>query len=141
MSTFVVGLLGMAWNLATFLVVPVLVTRDVGPIDALKESAATLKKTWGEQVAGAGGIGLAFGVLGFILVLLAIPVFILAVSTGQGLVIGATVICVVLAFILLSLLSSALSGIYSAALYRFATTGEAAFFDRERLRGAFVPKS
>src|SRR5690606_27675167 len=30
--------LGLAWTLATFLAVPVLVSRDVGPIDALKQS-------------------------------------------------------------------------------------------------------
>lgn len=37
--------LGAAWTLATFLVVPVLVSRNVGPIDALKQSVSLLKKT------------------------------------------------------------------------------------------------
>ena len=46
----IVGLLGVGWTVATYLVVPVLVTRDVGPIDAVKESAGWLKKTWGENV-------------------------------------------------------------------------------------------
>jgi len=36
----VVRLVGVAWTLATFLVVPVLVVRDVGPVEAVKESAA-----------------------------------------------------------------------------------------------------
>jgi hypothetical protein len=31
----VVGLVGVAWTLATFLTVPVLVARDIGPIDAV----------------------------------------------------------------------------------------------------------
>ena len=44
--------LGMAWTLATFLVVPVLVNREIGPVDALKESVALLKKTWGENAIG-----------------------------------------------------------------------------------------
>ena len=34
-----------------------------------------------------------------------------------------------------------LSGIYSAALYRYAATGEAAGFDGAILRDAFRPKS
>ena len=52
-----IGLLGMAWTVGTFLVVPILVTRDVGPIDAVKESMTLLKRTWGENVAGNVGIG------------------------------------------------------------------------------------
>ena len=40
---------GIAWNLATFLVIPVLVTQNIGPIDAVKRSASLLRETWGEQ--------------------------------------------------------------------------------------------
>jgi hypothetical protein len=32
----IVGLLGVGWSIATYLVVPVLVARDVGPIEAVK---------------------------------------------------------------------------------------------------------
>ncbi len=141
LGKFVIGLIGMAWNLATFLVVPILVTRKVGPIDALKESASILKKTWGEQIAGNAAIGLTFGVLFFALTLIAIPVFILAIPTGQPVLIAAAVGFFALAYILLALLNASLSGIYSAALYRFATTGDSGQFDSQLLRNAFVPKS
>ena len=57
--------LGAAWTLATFLVVPVLVSRDIGPIDALKESVALLRRTWGENAIGNVGIGAAFGLITF----------------------------------------------------------------------------
>ncbi len=137
---FIIGLFGMAWNLATFLVVPVLVTHDVSPLQAIKESARVLKKTWGEQVAGAVGLGAAFVLAYLALGLLAIPAIILAFSTGQGAVIAAVIVCAVLAFMLLALVNATLSGIYSAALYRFATTGEAGAFDGQVLREAFVPK-
>ena len=53
----IIGLIGMAWNLATFLVVPVLVTEDVSPVDAVKRSMTLLKKTWGEQVIGGFSLG------------------------------------------------------------------------------------
>ena len=56
----IVGLLGIGWTVATYLVVPVLAARDVGPIDAVKESAALLKKTWGENVIGQVGLSAAF---------------------------------------------------------------------------------
>ena len=63
------GALGVAWTLASFLVVPVLVARDIGPIDAVKESALLLKKTWGENLIGQGGVGLVFGFIFFALVI------------------------------------------------------------------------
>ena len=44
------GLLGMAWSIVTYLVVPVLVVEKAGPIEAVKRSTALLKKTWGEAL-------------------------------------------------------------------------------------------
>jgi len=72
LGRIVVGLVGMAWTLATFLVVPVLVARDVGPLDAVKESVELLKRTWGENLAGNVGINLAFGLLTTAVVILGI---------------------------------------------------------------------
>src|SRR4051812_45140702 len=59
----VVGLIGIGWSLATFLVVPVLVARDVGPTEAIRDSASLLKKAWGENIIGQGGLGLAFALV------------------------------------------------------------------------------
>ncbi|MEM7585595.1 MAG: DUF6159 family protein [Acidobacteriota bacterium] len=138
---FVIGLIGMAWNLATFLVVPILVTRNVSPFEAIKESTSVLKKTWGEQIVGNVGIGFVFFIGYLLLGLLAIPAMILAVGSGQPVVIGSTVGAFVIAFLLMALINATLSGIYTAALYRFATTGEAGGFNSSTLRGAFRPKA
>ncbi|HRF98076.1 MAG TPA: DUF6159 family protein, partial [Aggregatilineales bacterium] len=51
------GALNMAWNLITFLVVPVLVVENVGPIEAIKRSGSYLKKTWGENLVATTGMG------------------------------------------------------------------------------------
>ena len=64
----VAGLLGMAWTIVSFLVVPILVVENKGPIAALKDSTALLKKTWGEQLVS----NFSFGMIFF---LLAIPAF------------------------------------------------------------------
>lgn len=140
LGKLVVGLVGMAWSLATFLVVPVLVTRDVGPIEAVKESATILKRTWGEQIAGNVGIGFVFGLLFLGLTIVAVPTVILAFTTGQTALIAAAIVFFVLAYVLLALVNATLSGIYSAALYRFATEGDAGRFDDALLRRAFVAK-
>ena len=122
--------LGVAWTLGTFLVVPVLVSRDVGPIDALKESVSLFKRTWGESAIGTVGIGAAFWVVTVGTVLVGVLLTILAAQAWLGLAIlvgGLFLIAVVL----LAVFQSALSGVYSAALYQFATTNEAppAFHD------------
>ena len=64
------AIIGFAWSVATFLVVPVLVVEKVGPLDAIKRSASLLRKTWGEQLVGNFGIGLVFGLLVLLVVLL-----------------------------------------------------------------------
>ena len=135
-----VGFIGMAWNLVTFLVVPVLVTQEVGPGDAIKESAALFKKTWGEQVVGNFGLGLAFALMFGSLTLFFVLLMVVA-GTVVPVAILPMVVLFVAGVLFLSLVASAMSGIYSAALYRFATTGETwGDFDEDMLGSAFKPK-
>jgi hypothetical protein len=138
---FVVGLIGLAWTVASFLVVPVLVSQDIGPIDAVKRSAELLKKTWGENLIGTGGIGLVFGLAIFLLALIGGGLIIMAVSSGVVSIMVTTIVAVVLALLLLILIQAALQGVYAAALYRYATEGDAGQgFDRDMVAGAFRVK-
>jgi len=140
LGRLVVGFIGMAWNLATYLVVPVLVTRDVGPADAIKESAALFKKTWGEQVVGNFGLGLAFMLMFGSLILFGALFVAIAGSIAPVLLIPVIVVFGA-GFLLLMTAASAMNGIYASALYRFATTGEAwGEFDGALLGSAFKPK-
>jgi hypothetical protein len=132
--------LGMAWTLATFLVVPVLVNREIGPVDALKESVALLKKTWGENAIGNVGIGAAFGLITALVVLVGILATVLAWQVSMGLGIAVAVVFVIGALVL-GVTQSALSGIYSAALYRYAVSRESpAEFRGMALESAFARK-
>lgn len=129
---------GLAWNLATFLVVPILVVEGVGPVEAVRRSAGLLKKTWGEQVVGNLGIGLIFGLLIFLIILLGIGGVVLGVRLESAPVGIASVVIAIVAVLLLSLISSALSGIYAAAVYNYAVTGEpGTYFDRGLVEDAF----
>ena len=139
---FVIGLIGLAWTIASFLVVPVLVSQDIGPIDAVKRSAELLKKTWGQNLIGTGGIGLVFGLGIFALAILGGVLIALAVSTGIVSIIVTTIVAFVLALLLLVLIQAALQGVYAAALYRYATEGEAGeSFDNAMVAGAFKVKA
>ena len=117
------GALGAAWTMATFLVVPVLVAEDVGPIDAVKRSVAMFKRTWGESAAGMVGIGLATGVAMVAVGLLGFGLaYVLGLlSSAFAVLLGAITVLVLLA---LAVYQSALGSVYSAALYRYAVDGE-----------------
>ncbi len=136
----VIGLIGLAWTLATYLTVPVLVAQDVSAVDAVKESANLFKKTWGEQVVANVGIGFATFIIFILMALVAVPLIMVGASISPVIAIGVGV-SFVGGYLFLILVSSALSGIYSMALYRYATTGDAGeHFDAAMMERAFRPR-
>lgn len=138
---FIVGLIGLAWTVATFLVVPVLAGEGIGPVDAVKRSVELLRRTWGENLIGNAGLSVVFGLIGFLLALVSVALVVGAFAT-QSMVAGVTAVAiVVLAFIVLALVQSSLQGVYAAALYRYAEEGEAgAGFPPALLEQAFRSK-
>jgi hypothetical protein len=129
----VAGLLGAAWSLATFFVVPVLVLEDRSIGDSFTRSVDVFKKTWGETVVGGVSLGAAavcsWVTLVAVVGLLAYVVGIAAVAVGFAGAIG------------LMIFFSALQGVYVASLYRYATEGTAGpGFDTDLFQQAFVPK-
>ena len=130
---------GLAWNLATYLVVPVLVVEGVGPIEAVKRSASYLKKTWGEQMVGNLGMGAVFGLMSFAVIALGLGGAIGGLVLGSPMLIGVAIGVAVIALVAIALVSSALGGIYAAAVYRYAAEGDAGnFFPKELVQGAFA---
>jgi hypothetical protein len=134
LGKIVADLLGTAWGIMTYFVVPVLVVEKTGPFKAIKRSCSVLRKTWGESFAADFGIG-------FILFLLLLVCFIPAIVGGllgwPAVLIG-TVISLVLVF-LLCLVSSAVHVIIVAALYQYAAMKQtpSEYFKEGTLRNAF----
>lgn len=134
------GVLGFAWSVVTFLVVPVLVVERVGPIEAVKRSGGLLRKTWGEQIIGNVGIGLVFGILMMLVLVLggALLFVLFQASIGLG-VVGLVALLLVVG--VLALVGSALSGIFTASVYRYATKGDAGpMFNNQVVAAAFRQK-
>lgn len=130
----ITGVIGVAWSLATFFMVPILVMENKPVGESFKSSWALFKKTWGESMIGNGGLGIV-GFLGFLAVAAVTALF-----AKLGLVVVAVIFAAV-GFITLMVVMSALSGIYLAATYRYATTGQVSGgFDREALVAAFRAK-
>jgi uncharacterized protein DUF6159 len=117
-GTIVARLVGLAWQLVTFLVVPILVLEDLGVGDALKRSKDLFKKTWGENVIGQFGLGM----VGFLLTLpgLLLIGIGMAIGTAGLIVLGAVG---VIWLLVSAVIVSALSGIYRTALYHYAANG------------------
>jgi len=125
--------IGLAWALATFFVVPILLFESAGPVEAIKRSSSLFNETWGEQAALLGSMGLALFVA--VLPLTIVGAVAMVISPIVGVIIFVAV------FGGLFVASGALNGVYVAALYRYATAGDAPGpFSRDDLSHAFGPK-
>lgn len=122
LGKILIGLVGIAWSLATFFVVPVLVYEKLGPWSAVKRSAHLFKTTWGETLVGGFSLGAIFVLLGLAGILA--PVLGYVLGGVVGLVVG--VVLMVVYWVALALVASAATSILVAALYRYATTGKVA---------------
>jgi hypothetical protein len=133
---FIASLLGSVWSLVTFLVVPVIVMEQKGPLEAMKKSTSLLRKTWGEQLVSA----MSFGVIFFFLTLPGVALAILGFVFGPTF--GIVGLCLAIVYwIALGLVHSTLQTIFEAALYVYAEKGTApAIFGNELLAGALASR-
>lgn len=137
----VIAIIGAGWTLATAMVLPVLIEESVGPIEAISRSFELLRRNWGENLIGNGGISLGVAVVAIPVVGLAALLVCTAESTHAFGTIALAMIFFVLAMIVIGLVSTTLHAIYTAALYRFATgSKENAGIDGDLLAGAFWQK-
>ena len=132
LGKIVSGFLGIAWAMATYLIVPVLIFEEDGVFGSIRRSSALLRETWGEQIVSGFGFGLPS-------LLLALPGVLLGLVGYKLHPLGFLV--AIPYFLLLSAVMSAVRGIFTVALYRYATAGEApAGFSRGNFKDAFVGK-
>ncbi len=134
----VAGVLGMAWTITTYFVVPVLVVEKAGPVEACQRSVSLMKRTWGESLSASFSAG-------FINFLLSLPGLLLLLPGGYllangnpalgGVLLASGVILLLLA----SLVSSAVNSILLAAIYLYATEGDVPdYFDRDLIEHSFA---
>jgi Family of unknown function (DUF6159) len=140
-ANILISLLGMAWSIVTIFVVPVLVYEGLGPIDAIKKSTQVIKKTWGESLIKALGLGLVqFFVFVMVIIASAGLTFVLSSAFDTaGLLIGISV--GVLFLLLTGLVFTVASTIFNTALYVYANNNLIAEgFNEEVVKGAFKQK-
>ena len=134
------GLMGMAWSITTFFVIPVLVIEGVGPIESVKRSLAIMRQSWGESLGANWGIGFIV----FLMMLVSVLPIILGVfllQSAGGIVGGGLILLGILMLLAVSLISSALNSIILAALYIYAAEGKIPNgFDPHMIQTAFSHK-
>jgi hypothetical protein len=141
----VVALIGVAWNVAAFMVIPVFVAENVGPIKAVQRSVALLKQTWGEQVIGRLGIGFVLGLINLGIIAIGVGGVIAAfvlLNASTAIIITLVVAGVaIIAITSVGILSTTLTGIYSSAIYLYAAEGKTDNgFSPELIQGAFISR-
>jgi MFS family permease len=133
LGVIVTSFIGAAWNVITWLAIPIIIVEGIGPIAAIKRSAQLLKQTWGENLIAQGGLGIigllamlpgviVFGLVSAVLPLLGIPLLLIYIA-----IVGSVL--------------AALGSIFRTALYRFAVglpNGDV--FDEQQLARAFKVK-
>jgi hypothetical protein len=135
--------LEFGWSIATYFVVPVVVIEGVGPIAAVRRSAAILRHKWGESLGGEG----RFALLAVLCCAWALLVFFaglaLALSGGAAAWLGALLIGLGIASGLAGMVAlQALSAVFQAGVYVYATTGTVPpALDADLVAGAFARRS
>ena len=121
----VTGLIGMAWSVAAVFAIPVIIQEQPmrNPMKILRQSAMTLKRTWGEGLIGylgfSAGSMLIF-VVSLLPLLLALAIALLFKSVWLAVIVG---VIWVLGLLSMAYVSGVAGHVYRCALYKYATEG------------------
>ena len=142
LARIVIAVIGIAWALVTYFVVPIIIIEGKGALEAVGDSKDLLARTWGKQIVS----GLGYGLIGFLLTAPAQLVIVFAIIgaialRGEYVVLWALLaIAAVLYIVTVGIVLSALDAIFGVVLYLFAKTGNAPEgFAAADLRGAIRP--
>ncbi|MEI8062269.1 MAG: DUF6159 family protein [bacterium] len=127
-------ILGAAWSILTYFSLPALIIGQKSVKESFKDSAATIRKNWGETIIVNFGTGLFFGLLTLAVLILAIGAMILVPVIGMVILVG--ILCAIY-LVAITIISSTLGSIFKLALYEYAETGTVPQgFDADLIRGA-----
>ncbi len=114
------SLIGIAWTVMSFFVVPILALENKGPIKAMQESTSLVKQTWGKQLVG----NFSFGLIFLLLAIPAVVAVVLAFAMGGAVAGNIALVAAAIYMIVLGVVQSALQSIFQTILYVYAHGGE-----------------
>lgn len=134
LGRIIIGLLGLAWSVTTFFVVPVIAYEDLGPIGAFKRSASIMKDKWGESAASTFSVGL---IQFFAILLISVPLLMLGAAVH--IILG--VALAVLSALLIMAIISATQTIFISAVYHNVNGDPVEHFNDAFVNNLFEQKS
>ncbi|MES2749379.1 MAG: DUF6159 family protein [Patescibacteria group bacterium] len=135
----VTSLLGAAWAILTFFVIPIMVLDKKTAFSAIPTSAQLFKKTWGETLVANVTLGLVFMVAHLLVFASFIGLLIYAGSTLNSVLLILSIIGVIVWLIVATLVHSALEGILKTLLYIYAAENVVpSNFNKELLESMLV---
>lgn len=139
LGRIIAALLGAAWAILTFFVVPILIIEKKTPVNAVSASASLFKRTWGETLISNVTLGLAFLVAHLIVLGSFVGLLIYGAAINNALVLIAAIVGVLLWLVISTLVNAALQGILKTLLYIYAAEDVVPDnFNRELLESMLV---
>jgi hypothetical protein len=140
--TILFTIVGLAWHIIPYFVVPVIINDELRPLHALKYSAGLIRRTWGNDVIVNVSVWLIFAGPLIVVGLVASPAVTWAMMTLNEWIVTGVVYGLLVMLLLTLLFKMAMDGIFSAAVYEYATTGVVAeHYHADDLRNAFTSRS
>ena len=112
-------IIGIAWWIVTFFMIPMIVLERAGVMDSMGRSTELFKRTWGEDVTSHIGTGILMTLCIFVLIGTSIPLMYLG---DFGVILGIIILAVGLLFTVLFF--STVEAVNRASLFYYAKTGQ-----------------
>lgn len=133
---------GAVWSVVTLFVVPLIMLRGEGAVQALKSSVGIVRQKWGLQVTGGVRIGARLLIMILPAVALIVLGTVLIANAGTYAVLGIPLLGLGIALaIIWALISASIRAVFSVALFHY-TAGDGAYapFNEQELEGILVKK-
>ena len=123
LGRIVVALLGVAWSIMTYFVVPAIVLDKKSAPAAIGHSVGVLRRTWGEAAVSNISLGIVFFFVYLLVILSGVGLLILSFSVESGFLAIVMIGLLVLTLLAVGLVQSALEGVVKTLLYVYASEG------------------
>lgn len=129
----IISIIGLAWSVATFFVVPVIAYENAGPLEAFKRSSQMMKQKWGESI----GAGFSFGLVN-LLAFFIVGGGLFLIGSIFHVVIG--IVLAVMGLLLVAAIVSAAQTIFISAVYHNINGSPTRHFSQQMIDNLFEPK-
>ena len=121
----VVRLIGAAWSIASVFAIPIIVRDDqaVNPVKTLKESAAILRRTWGEGLIGYIGLSFVSALVFGVSILFVLAALFLSITLNNFWIVAVGAAVWFMGIFAFGYMISLASQVYKGALFLYAADG------------------